>query len=150
MQVALCKHGGLMKPRFDISAASVERTIRLRLSGDFDAATMTRFVEEYKRISRPFEGVPHLILADFRGMNPTSADVATILGEAIEYSRTAGVVCCAHLTDDTVTQLQTARLGRASSPYSDVTFDVASREEAERLLDEARSRLGFERAGVGG
>jgi hypothetical protein len=130
-----------MKPRFELSTVGNERTIRLRLSGDFDTATMTRFMHEYKKVSQPFEGTPHLVLADFRGMNPTSAEVATILGEVIEYSRAAGVVCCAHLSDDTVTQLQTARLGRASSPYSDVTFDVASREEAERLLEEARGRL---------
>jgi hypothetical protein len=138
-----------MKPKFEISAARAERTLRLRLSGDFDAGTMTQFVEEYKRLSSPFAGSPHLVLADFRGMNPTSVEVATILGEVIEYSRTAGVVCCAHLTDDTVTQLQTARLGRASSPHSDVTFDVASREEGERLLSEVRSRLGFAKVSEG-
>jgi hypothetical protein len=135
-----------MKPRFDILPAAAERTIRLRLCGDFDVATMTQFFEEYKRVSQPLAGSPHLILADFRGMNPTSTEVAAILGESIEYSRAAGVVCCAHLSDDTVTQLQTARLGRKSSPHSDVTFDVASREEAERLLDEVRARLGLDGA----
>jgi hypothetical protein len=130
-----------MKPRFEILPATGERTIRLRLSGDFDIATMKRFLDDYKRHSLPLAGSPHLILADLRGMNPTSPEVAAILGEAIEYSRTAGVVCCAHLSDDTITQLQAARLGRKSSPHSDVTVDVASREEAERLLDEVRARL---------
>lgn len=130
-----------MKPKFEVSASGEERTIRLRMSGDFDVATMTQFFHEYKRVSRPLSGSPHLILADLRGMNPTSAEVAAIFGETIAYSRSAGVVCCAHLSDDTVTQLQAARLGRASSPLSDATFDVASREEAERLLDEARARL---------
>lgn len=130
-----------MKPRFEILPATGERTLRLRLSGDFDVATMTRFLEDYKRVSQPFAGAPHLILADLRGMNPTSPEVAAILGEAIEYSRAIGVVCCAHLSDDTITQLQAARLGRKSSPHSDVTVDVASREEAERLLDEVRARL---------
>jgi hypothetical protein len=131
-----------MKPRFEILPATGERTLRLRLSGDFDVGTMKRFLEEYKRVSQPFTGSPHLVLADLRGMNPTSPDVAAILGEAIEYSRAAGVVCCAHLSDDTITQLQAARLGRKSSPHSDVTVDVASREEAERLLEEVRGQLG--------
>jgi len=130
-----------MKPRFEILPATGERTIRLRLSGDFDVGTMKRFLEDYKRVTQPFAGSPHLVLADFRGMNPTSPDVAAILGETIEYSRAAGVVCCAHLSDDTITQLQAARLGRKSSPHSDVTVDVASREEAERLLEEVRARL---------
>jgi hypothetical protein len=130
-----------MKPRFEILPAIGERTIRLRMSGDFDIATMTQFLMEYKRVSQPLAGSPHLVLADLRGMNPTSPEVAAILGETIEYSRSAGVVCCAHLSDDTITQLQAARLGRKSSPHSDATVDVASRDEAERVLDEARARL---------
>ncbi len=132
-----------MKPRFEILPAAGERTLRLRLSGDFDVGTMKRFLEEYKRVSQPFTGSPHLVLADLRGLNPTSPDVAAILGEAIEYSRASGVVCCAHLSDDTITQLQAARLGRKSSPHSDVTVDVAPREEAERLLEEVRGQLGL-------
>jgi hypothetical protein len=130
-----------MKPRFEILPAAGERTIRLRLSGDFDVATMKRFLDDYKRVTQPFAGSAHLVLADLRGMNPTSPDVAAILGEAIEYSRAAGVVCCAHLSDDTITQLQAARLARKSSPHPGVTVDVASREEAERLLEEARAGL---------
>lgn len=130
-----------MKPRFEILPAVGERTVRLRMSGDFDVATMKRFLEDYKRDTRPLAGAPHLILADLRGLNPTSPEVAAIFGEVIQYSRSVGVVYCAHLSDDTITQLQAARLGRKSSPHSDVTVDVASREEAERLLDEARARL---------
>jgi hypothetical protein len=130
-----------MKPRFEILPAVSERTVRLRMSGDFDIATMKRFLEDFKRDTQPLAGSPHLILADLRGLNPTSPEVAAIFGEVIRYSRSVGVVCCAHLSDDTITQLQAARLGRKSSPHSDVTVDVASREEAERLLDEARARL---------
>ena len=84
-----------MKPRFEILPAAGERTIRLRLSGDFDVGTMQQFLDDYKRITQPLAGSPHLILADLRGLNPTSPEVAAILGEAIEYSRAAGVVCCA-------------------------------------------------------
>ena len=115
-----------MKPRFEILPATGERTIRLCLSGEFDIATMTRFSVEYKRASQPLAGSPHLILADFRGMNPTSAEVAAILGEVIEYlRRSIGVVCCAHLADDTITQLQTARL--AAKKLSTFGRDVRCR-----------------------
>lgn len=130
-----------MKPRFEILPAVGERTIRVRMSGDFDLATMKRFLEEYKRESQPLVGSPHLILADLRGLHPNSPEVADVFGEVIRYSRATGVVCCAHLSDDSVTQLQAARLGRKGSPESDVTVDVASREEGERLLDEVRARL---------
>lgn len=130
-----------MKPRFEILPAVAERTIRLRMSGEFDIATMKQFLEDYKKNSEPLVGSPHLILADLRGLEPTSPDVAAVFGEVIEWSRSVGVVCCAHLSDDTITQLQAARIARKSSPQSDVTVDVASRDEAERVLEEARARL---------
>lgn len=130
-----------MKPQFSISIEGHDRTIRLRMSGLFDLDAMDRFYEDYKRKSSTYAGTPHLILADLRGMSPSSPEVAARLGEVIEYSRQIGAVCCAHLSDDTVTQLQAARLGRMASPHSDVSVDVVSRDEAEKVLSEARGRL---------
>src|SRR5688572_9139582 len=56
-----------MKPRFEILPAAGERTIRLRMSGEFDVGTMQQFLDDYKRITQPLAGSPHLILADLRG-----------------------------------------------------------------------------------
>ena len=128
-----------MKPHYAISIEGNDRTIRLRMSGIFDLEAMNAFADEYKARSAVYASKPHLILADLRGMSPSSPQVAARLGQAIEYSRRMGVVRCAHLSDDTVTKLQAARLGRLASPDSDVTVDVVSREEAERVLEEARA-----------
>lgn len=130
-----------MKPRFEISDAGEERTIRVRMIGQFDLRTMQEFALEYRRVSRVYAGTPHMVLADMRGSQPSSPEVAKLLGETIEFSRQNGVVCCAHLSDDTVQRLQAARLARQITISSDITFDVVSLEEAERVLAEKRQQL---------
>jgi hypothetical protein len=130
-----------MKPRFEISDSGEERTIRVRMIGQFDLRTMNDFALEYRRVSRVYAGKPHMVLADMRGSQPASPDVAKLLGETIEFSRQIGVVCCAHLSDDTVQRLQAARLARQIAIASDITFDVVSLEEAERVLAERRQQL---------
>jgi hypothetical protein len=130
-----------MKPRFEISDVAEERTLHVRMIGQFDLRTMHDFAREYWRVSRVYAGKPHMVLADMRGSQPASPEVAAVLGETIEFSRQNGVVCCAHLSDDTVQRLQAARLARQIALYSDITFDVVSLEEAERVLAEKRQRL---------
>jgi len=130
-----------MKPRFEISDAGEERTIRVRMIGQFDLRTMNDFAREYRRVSRVYAGTPHMVLADMRGSQPATPEVAAVLGETIEFSRQNGVVCCAHLSDDTVQRLQAARLARQIAISSDITFDVVSLEEAERVLAERRQQL---------
>jgi hypothetical protein len=109
--------------------------------GQFDLRTMNEFALEYRRVARVYAGTPHMVLADMRGSQPTSPEVAAVLGETIEFSRQNGVVCCAHLSDDTVHRLQAARLARQIALSSDITFDVVSLEEAERVLAEKRQQL---------
>ena len=102
---------------------------------------MNEFAREYRRVSRVYAGTPHMVLADMRGSQPASPEVAAVLGETIEFSRQNGVVCCAHLSDDTVQRLQAARLARQIALASDITLDVVSLEEAERVLAEKRQQL---------
>jgi hypothetical protein len=130
-----------MKPRFEISDGGEDRTIRVRMIGQFDLRTMNEFAREFRRVSRVYAGTPHMVLADMRGSQPASPEVAAVLGETIEFSRQNGVVCCAHLSDDTVQRLQAARLAREIAISSDITFDVVSLEEAERVLAERRQQL---------
>jgi len=59
-----------MKPRFEISDAGEERTIRVRMIGQFDLTTMNDFAREYRRVSRVYTGTPHMVLADMRGSQP--------------------------------------------------------------------------------
>jgi hypothetical protein len=111
------------------------------MTGEFDAQVMNGFVAEYRRVSKEYAGGKHLVLADMRGTAPIAPEIAEVLGEAIAWSRHNGVVRCAHLSDDTVQRLQAARLGRMSSPHDDLTVDVVSVEEGERVLAEARVAL---------
>jgi hypothetical protein len=82
-----------------------------------------------------------MVVADMRGMKPLHPPVAKLLGEAIGYGRKNGAVLCVHISDHTVQRLQASRVARENSPTDDITVDVSSLEEAERVLDEARSRL---------
>jgi hypothetical protein len=111
------------------------------MTGEFDAQTMTRFAKDYRAVSEKYAGQAHFILADMRGTAPIAPSVANIFGEVIAWSRSHGVVCCVHCSDDTVQRLQAARLGRMSSPHDDLTVDVVSLEEGERVLAEARAEL---------
>jgi len=130
-----------MKANFSFVSVPSERTIRLRMQGEFDARSMSRFAEEYRRVCEEYSGRPHMVLADMRGTAPLKATTAEIFGEIIAYSRRRGVVCCAHLSDDTVQKLQASRLGRSISEYDETTFDVVSVDEAERLFAERRPKL---------
>jgi hypothetical protein len=82
-----------------------------------------------------------MVIADMRGMKPMDPTVANMLGAEIHYARRHGVVLCAHVSDHTVQRLQARNIARQNSPSDDVTVDVASAEEAMKVLDEARSRL---------
>lgn len=130
-----------MRGSFKIVNDRALRTIRLRMTGEYAASDMQGMADELRRVTDEYGDEHHMILADMRGLAPLKSDVASLFGELIAYTRQHGVVCCAHLSDDTVQKLQAARLGRQSSIDDDLTVDVVSLEEAERVLAEARSRL---------
>jgi len=130
-----------MSASFTVRNNAAERTIYVRMTGAFDETAMQAFATDYKRATDEYRGGAHLVLADMRGMKPTSPDAATVLGEAIGYARGRGVACCAHLSDSTIQRLQARRVARSSSPGDDVTIDVASEDEAKRVLAEQREDL---------
>jgi hypothetical protein len=94
-----------------------------------------------KKVTDTYEGVPHLVLADMRGMKATAPEVADVMGEAIAYQRRGGVVHCAHLSDSSTTRLQMARLARQAVEGDPGMTEVVSLEEGERVLDEIRAKL---------
>jgi len=126
-----------MKASFDFFNDLPRRTIRVRMTGEFDVQSIERFAEEYREVTREYAGQAHFVLADMRGTAPIAPDVAIVLGEVMAWSRRHGVVRCVHCSDDTVYRLQAARLGRMSSPHDDLTVDVVSVDEGERVLSEA-------------
>ncbi len=121
-----------------------ERTLYLRMEGFFEESEMKEFVRLFLEASASYEGQPHLVLADMRGLQISSLDVAKLLGDAIGKARQQGVACCAHLTSSTVVKMQMARLAREHSQGDDATVNVASLEEANKVLAEARLWMGLD------
>jgi hypothetical protein len=74
-----------------------------------------------------------MVVADMRGMK-TLHPSAELMGAEIGYARRHGAVLCAHISDNTVQGLQAARVARQNSTTDDVTVDVDSPEEAERVV----------------
>jgi hypothetical protein len=119
-----------------------KRTIFFRASGQVSEAEMRALAEKGREATDGYLGKPHFVLADMRGLNVVSPVVAQLLGEIIAYGRTHGVARCAHLSDSSVLRLQARRLARESTPHDQITIDVVSLEEAERVLEEARREFG--------
>lgn len=126
---------------YTVRNESSERTIYIRMEGYFAEQEMKNFIRAALEATESYNGEPHLVLADMRGMQITSIEVSRLFGDFIGEARRKGVSCCAHLSTSTVQKLQAARLARENSPGDDVTVNVVSVEEAHKLLGEARRQL---------
>lgn len=118
-----------------------KRTIYIRASGTMALDELHAWARDYKAATDTYGGQPHLVLADLRGMGVLAPEAAVIVGAGLDYARKRGVRRCAHLSDSSIVRLQTGRLAREASGDDNVTIDVVSPAEAERLLDEERQRL---------
>jgi hypothetical protein len=128
--------------QFSVKNEPSERTIYVSMAGFFEESEMKQFIQLYMEATASYEGKPHVVLADMRELQISSLDVSKLLGEAIGKARQQGVTCCAHLTSSTVVKMQMARLAREHSQGDDVTVNVGSLEEANKVLAEARLWMG--------
>lgn len=128
--------------QFSVKNEPSERTIYVRMAGFFEESEMKQFIQLYFEATASYEGKPHVVLADMRELQISSLDVSKLLGDAIGKARQQGVTCCAHLTSSTVVKMQMARLAREHSPGDDVTVNVGSLDEANKVLAEARLWMG--------
>jgi hypothetical protein len=117
------------------------RTIYVRTTGNLTMDELQGWDRDYRAATDAYRGQPHLVLADLRGLGVLAPEGAAIVGHGLEYARKRGVCCCAHLSDSSIVRLQTRRLAREASSQDDVTVDVVSLEEAERVLAEWRAKL---------
>jgi len=134
--------------QFSVKNEPSERTIYLRMAGFFEESEMKQFIELYLEATASYEGKPHVVLADMRELQISSLDVSKLLGDAIGKARQQGVTCCAHLTSSTVVKMQMARLAREHAQGDDVTVNVGSIEEANKVLAEARLWMGDTGGGI--
>ena len=124
-----------------VTNQQTRRTIVVRLNGLISPTEMQDFADRYRAATDTYGGQAHLVLADMRGMKTNTPAAASIPQSAIAYARGRGVVCCAHISDDTVARLQMARIAREVAEGDDVTIDVVSLDEAEVVLQEKRFEL---------
>ena len=117
------------------------RIITFKASGTISTPLMKEILEEAKQATDGFKGQPHFVIADLRGLAPLSPETTAIMGEIIKYGRARGTVCCVHLSDSSIARLQASRLAREASPYDDVTVNVVSMEEGERIIAEKEKQL---------
>ena len=141
MEKAPIKSSALVPGIASIRNDPAKRIVYARMSGVIDLATMRTACAQLRQASDSYGGSPHLLIADMRGMQPVFGEVAQLMGEGIGYSRQHGVVRCAHLSDHAIIKLQAANLARAATPEDDITVNVVSEAEAERLMAEELQRL---------
>lgn len=126
---------------FEVTINRTRRTITFRASGKMTLDEVTKAYEEAVWATDSFKKLPHVVLADMRGLAPLAPDATMVFGEIIKYGRAHGTVACVHLSDSSIARLQASRLAREASPYDDVTVNVVSLEEAEKVLDEKQREL---------
>jgi hypothetical protein len=124
-----------------VSLDRVRRVVAVRVSGTIKIEELERVAREARWVTDQLAGGEHIVLADMRGMAPMSADAARILGELIRYGRERGTACCVHLSDSSIARLQAARLAREASPQDNITINVVSVDEAERVIEEKQKTL---------
>jgi hypothetical protein len=130
--------------QYSVKNEPSERTIYLRMAGFFEEHEMKDFIRLYLEATASYGGKPHVVLADLRELQISSLDVSKLLGDAIGQARKQGVSCCAHLTSATVVKMQMGRLAREHSQGEDVTVNVSTLEEANKVLAEARLWMGLD------
>ncbi|WP_246357768.1 hypothetical protein [Pyxidicoccus fallax] len=117
------------------------RTVTVRLSGFIRPNEMKDFATAYRNATDAYGGGRHLVLADMRGLRTLEPESAAIFGEVVLYGRQHGCQMCAHVSDSTISRLQTARVASEQSPDDDITVDCVSVDEAHVQLAKTRARL---------
>ncbi|HUK66192.1 MAG TPA: hypothetical protein VLV17_05145 [Anaeromyxobacteraceae bacterium] len=133
---------------FEVSASLQRRVLRVRLSGSLSAEHLQALAASLSQAAAQFQGKRYMVVADTRGLKPLHPHLAKILCELIGRGRKSGCALCVHLSDLTVARLSAQRLARENSAEDDITVDVSSDAEAERVVDEARCRLDDGRYGA--
>jgi hypothetical protein len=125
---------------FEVTNDMNRRTVTVRLSGFVRPNEMKDFAAAYRAATDTYSGGRHLVLADMRGLRTLEPESAAIFGEVVQYGRQRGCLMCAHVSDSTISRLQTARVASEAAPNDDITVDCVSLEEAHAQLAKTRAR----------
>ncbi|MCK6592069.1 MAG: hypothetical protein HUU21_06950 [Polyangiaceae bacterium] len=125
----------------EVTICPEKLTIRFRASGSLRGDGVHAAMAALKKAVDTFTGRSHFFLADMRGLIPMTLEDAEVLREGIAYSRKRGTILCVHLSDSATMRLQASRLAREVSPHDEMTVEVVSLDEAERVLEDAFRHL---------
>jgi hypothetical protein len=125
----------------EVSINRGRHLITFRASGSISVDELQQISADGRLLIDAFRNEPHIVLADMRGLPPLNEERQKIFGEMIRYDRERGCILCVHLSDSSIARLQQARIAREASTYDDVTVNVISPEEAEKLINESQSKL---------
>ncbi|MFP2904468.1 hypothetical protein ACLESD_05310 [Pyxidicoccus sp. 3LFB2] len=125
---------------FEVTNDMNRRTVTVRMSGFIRPTEMKDFVTAYKTATDTYNGGRHLVLADMRGLRTLEPESAALFGEVVAYGRARGCLMCAHVSDSTISRLQTARVASEAAPNDPITVDCISLDEAHTQLAKARAR----------
>jgi hypothetical protein len=112
------------------------KVLTFRATGVVTVAELQRTLVQVKTVLAPLRGAEHIVLADVRGLAPMSPEASELFGAVIRYGREHGTALCVHLSDSSIAKLQTARLAREASPQDQITVNVVSLKEAEKVINE--------------
>jgi hypothetical protein len=127
---------------YRVLSNSVRRTIYVRMTGYFRDKDVAGWAALYQRLTEEYEGGPHVVLADLRGMRLLSASAARIVRDAMNLARARGMVCCAQVTDEGIARLRARGVSHEAAVDLGATIDAESVDEAERVLRLARRAFG--------
>jgi len=126
---------------YEVTVNRGRRLITFRAQGNLSLSDMKQVLDDAKWATDAFRGEAHIVLADMRGLPALTEDKAAVFGEIIKYGRARGTACCVHLSDSSIARLQQSRLAREASPYDDVTINVVSLDEADKVINEKQATL---------
>jgi hypothetical protein len=121
---------------FKVEVDRRRRVVTFRASGTLQAEELQRAVEQARTAIKVLHPGQHIVLADLRGMAVMSPEAGEIFGRLIRFGRENGTALCVHLSDSSIARMQAARLAREVSPQDEITVNVVSIEEGERVIEE--------------
>ena len=118
-------------PLFHVTNAREARTVRLRMSGRWDADALERVLPQLRAAVHTYGEARHLLHADLRGAELADVHTTRLLASALAHARRRGLVRC-------------ALVGAPPLPGcadDGVTVAVPSEAVAEAVLARARTEL---------
>ncbi len=119
--------------RFQISVDQVNRILRLKVWGFWDAAEGEAYFEEFLRSARALTGKPWYVLADISEFPAQKPEVNDFVGKTMAFATANGMRKAANLVSSALTRMQIGRLS-ADTGLPEFSFFQSEAEAVAWLL----------------